>query len=219
MASNSATSPATRRIDGEFFGPIQISNIAQTTQFNSSRTDLTILKLRGRLDLDSDSLQISDVDGSIKLKTHDKSIELENATGRIDINNAHADVSISLKKSPSDEINVQNDSGGIDLSLPSKSAFEINAASRSGEIESEFDDSALNHATVGRNQKARRQSGRITARRSPSNHLRHHQSPQIRIVIAVRSAGVPAGILRSTTSARTTESCADATFSNVHRIV
>ena len=140
-------------IDGEFFGPIQISNIAQTVQFNSERTNLTILKMHGRLDLDSDSLQISDVDGGIKLKTHDKSIEIENATGRIDINNAHADVSITLKKPPTDEINVQNDSGGIDLALPSKSTFEISAASRSGEIESEFDDSALKHETSGETKK------------------------------------------------------------------
>jgi Putative adhesin/Domain of unknown function (DUF5668) len=136
-------------IDGEFFGPIQVSNIAQTVQFNSSRTDLTILKMHGRLDLDSDSLQISDVDGGIKLKTHDKSIEIENATGRLDINDAHADVSITLKKPPSDEINVQNESGGIDLALPAKSSFEISANSRSGEIESEFDDSTLNHETSG----------------------------------------------------------------------
>jgi hypothetical protein len=136
-------------IDGEFFGPIQISNIAQTTQFNSSRTDLTILKMHGRLDLDSDSLQISDVDGSIKLKTHDKSVEIENAAGRMDINNAHADVSITLKKPPTDEINVQNDSGGIDLALPAKSSFEISAASRSGEIDSEFDDAGLNRETSG----------------------------------------------------------------------
>jgi len=136
-------------IDGEFFGPIQVSNIAQTTQFISSRTDLTILKMHGRLDLDSDSLQISDVDGSIKLKTHDKSVEIENAAGRMDINNAHADVSITLKKPPTDEINVQNDSGGIDVALPAKSSFEISAASRSGEIDSEFDDASLNHETSG----------------------------------------------------------------------
>jgi hypothetical protein len=136
-------------IDGEFFGPIQISNIAQTTQFNSSRTDLTILKMKGRLDLDSDSLQISDVDGSIKLKTHDKSVEIENAAGRIDIANAHADVSITLKKPPTDEINVQNDSGGIDLALPAKSSFEISASSRSGEIDSEFDDAGLKHEASG----------------------------------------------------------------------
>jgi Putative adhesin/Domain of unknown function (DUF5668) len=140
-------------IDGEFFGPIQISNVAQTVQFNSERTNLTILKMHGRLDLDSDSLQISDVDGGIKLKTHDKSIEIENAAGRIDINNAHADVSINLKKPPSDEINVQNDSGGIDLALPSHSTFEISAASRSGEIETEFDDSALKRETSGETKK------------------------------------------------------------------
>jgi hypothetical protein len=144
---NDVTGNAT--INGEFFGPIQISNIAQTTQFNSSRTDLTILKMHGRLDLDSDSLQISDVDGSIKLKTHDKSVEIENAAGRMDINNAHADVSITLKKPPTDEINVQNDSGGIDLALPAKSSFEISAASRSGEIDSEFDDASLNRETSG----------------------------------------------------------------------
>lgn len=140
-------------IDGEFFGPIQISNIAQTTQFNSSRTDLTILKMHGRLDLDSDSLQISDVDGSIKLKTHDKSIEIENAAGRIDVNNAHADVSISLKKPPTDDITVENDSGGIDLALPAKSSFEISAASRSGEIDTEFDDASLNRETSGETKK------------------------------------------------------------------
>jgi len=140
-------------IDGEFFGPIQVSNIAQTTQFTSSRTDLTILKMRGRLDLDSDSLQISDVDGGIKLKTHDKSIDLENTSGRIDITNAHADVSISLKKAPSDEISVQNDTGGVELALPSKSAFEISAASRSGEVQSEFEASSLSQQTTGETSK------------------------------------------------------------------
>lgn len=130
-------------IDGEFFGPVQISNIAQTTQYNSSRTDLTILKMRGRLDMDSDSLQISDVDGGVKLKTHDKSIEFDNTAGRIDVTNTNADVSISLKKPPTDEISVQNTSGAIDLAVPSKSSFEISASSRSGEISSEFEDSGL----------------------------------------------------------------------------
>ena len=62
---------------------------------------------------------------------------------------AHADVSITLKEPPTDEINVQNDSGGIDLALPSKSTFEISANSRSGEIESEFDDNTVNHESAG----------------------------------------------------------------------
>jgi Putative adhesin/Domain of unknown function (DUF5668) len=136
-------------IDGEFFGPVQVSNVSQTTQYTSSRTDLTVLKMRGRLDLDSDSLQISDVDGGIKLRTHDKSIELDNTAGRIDVNNAHADVSINLNKAPGDEINVQNDSGGVDLALPPNSSFEISATSRSGKVDSEFEASTLNQQTAG----------------------------------------------------------------------
>lgn len=147
-------------IDGEFFGPIQVSGIAQTTQFNSSRTDLTILKMRGRLDMDSDSLQISDADGGVKLKTHDKSISLENTSGRIDVINTNADVSISLKKAPSDEISVQNSSGGVDLSLPANSGFELSAASQSGEVDTEFDDSGLNKQSEG---ETSRLSGKIGA--------------------------------------------------------
>ena len=136
-------------IDGEFYGPIQVSNVAQTTLYKSSRTDLTILKMRGRLDLDSDSLEISDVDGGIKLNTRDKSIELDNTAGRIDIINKNADVSISLKKAPSDEISVQNESGGVELALPSQSAFEISASSHSGEVQSEFEAGSLNHQSAG----------------------------------------------------------------------
>src|SRR6202050_855769 len=130
-------------IDGDFLGSIQIDNVSETTRYNSSRTDLTLLRLQGRLEMDSGSLQISDALGNIKLTTRNRDVELDNIAGRLDLADAHGDISITFKKPPKDEINITNDSGPVDPALPSHSTFEIAAASRSGEINSDFEAGTL----------------------------------------------------------------------------
>ncbi len=130
--------------DGDFYGSVQLEKIAQTTRFTSSRTTLTILNLRGHLDLDSGGLQVSDVRGNIRVATRDRDVNLENTVGRIEINDAHGDVSVNLNQPPKDEINITNDTGGVDLEIPATSTFEISAASRSGDIQSDFGASGLN---------------------------------------------------------------------------
>lgn len=126
-------------IDGDFLGSIEVDNVSDTTRYNSSRTDLTLLHLQGRLEMDSGSLQISDVLGNIKLNTRNRDVELDNVVGRLDLVDAHGDISVSLKKTPKDEINIANDSGAVDVSIPSSSTFEISASSRNGEINSDFE--------------------------------------------------------------------------------
>jgi|ERR1700733_805434 len=130
--------------DGDFYGSVQMEKIAQTTRFTSSRTTLTILNLRGHLDLDSGALAVSDVRGNIRVATRDRDVNLENTAGRIEISDAHGDVSVNLNQTPKDEINITNDTGGVDLALPATSTFEISAFSRSGDIQSDFGASGLN---------------------------------------------------------------------------
>jgi DUF4097 and DUF4098 domain-containing protein YvlB len=130
--------------DGDFYGSVQLEKIAQTTRFTSSRTTLTILNLRGHLDLDSGGLQVSDVRGNIRVATRDRDVNLENTVGRIEINDAHGDVTVNLNQSPKDEINITNDTGGVELAIPGTSTFEITAASRSGDIQTDFGASGLN---------------------------------------------------------------------------
>jgi Putative adhesin len=131
-------------IDGEFLGSIEVDNVSETMRYASSRTDLTLLHLQGRLEMDSGSLQISDTTGSVKLNTRNRDVEIDNVSGRIDVNDAHGDISVSLKKAPKDEISIGNDSGAVDVSMPSNSSFEISAASKSGEINSDFEAGTLN---------------------------------------------------------------------------
>jgi putative adhesin/cell wall-active antibiotic response 4TMS protein YvqF len=130
-------------IEGDFFGPIRVRNVKKTTHFVSMSSDLTLLHLTGQLELDSGQIEISDVAGAAKLMTHNKDIEVENVAGRLDISGSRGDIKVRYSEPPREDVNIANNSGEVDLILPAKSAFEISAVSRSGEIESEFEDPAL----------------------------------------------------------------------------
>jgi DUF4097 and DUF4098 domain-containing protein YvlB len=130
-------------LNGDFYGTISISDVAQTTHYTSTRTDLSIGRLNGSVDMDSSSLQISDAAGNIKLATRDRDVDIQNPMGRVEVNGKHGDISVTLKQPPKEEISITNDSGGVELALPSKSTFEISAASKSGDVQSEFDADGL----------------------------------------------------------------------------
>jgi DUF4097 and DUF4098 domain-containing protein YvlB len=125
-------------IEGEFYGPVRVRNVAKTTRFVSSRTDLTIVQLPGRMEMDSGQLQISDTPGGVTLVTKNKDVNVENVAGRIHVENRHGDINVQLRQPPHEEISIPDDSGEITLTLPASSSFEILATSRSGEIQSDF---------------------------------------------------------------------------------
>ncbi len=130
-------------VEGEFYGPIRLRNIAKGTRYVSSRTDLTLGPLPGRMEMDRGDLRVDDASGNILLTTREKDIDLENVTGRVRIENKHGEVAVRLHAAPKEEISITNESGGVELALPSASSFEVDAYSRSGEIENEFDDPTM----------------------------------------------------------------------------
>lgn len=130
-------------LEGDFYGPIRVRNVAKTTHLTSSKTDLTVVQLSGRMETDSGRLEISDVPGSVSVITKDKDVALDNIGGRIHIEDQNGDIDVRFEQPPHEEVSIANNSGEVDLSLPEKASFEIAAASKSGEINSDFDDPAL----------------------------------------------------------------------------
>jgi putative adhesin/cell wall-active antibiotic response 4TMS protein YvqF len=130
-------------VDGDFFGPIRVRSVPGTVRYRSQRADLTLVGVRGRLELDSGQIEISDVSGPAKLVTHKMDIEVENVSGHLDIADTKGDIKVRFSQPPREDINVADDSGEVDLTLPSNSSFEISAISQSGEVQSEFEDSSL----------------------------------------------------------------------------
>jgi DUF4097 and DUF4098 domain-containing protein YvlB len=144
-------------LQGDFYGPIRLRNVTKTTHYTSQRTDLTLLHLTGRLELDSGDIQIADVAGFAKISTHNKDIEVENVAGRLEIVDSHGDINVNYSQPPREEVSIVNESGQVDLTLPAKSSFEVSAVSRSGEVQSDFSDSSLKQASDS-------DTGRLTGR-------------------------------------------------------
>lgn len=130
-------------IDGDFFGPIRVRSVAGTTRYHSQKADMTLVGVRGRLELDSEQIEISDVTGASKLNTHEKDIDVENVNGRLDIADTKGDIKVRYSQAPREDINIADDSGEVDVTLPSNSSFEVSAVSQSGEVQSDFEESGL----------------------------------------------------------------------------
>lgn len=130
-------------VDGDFFGPIRVRSVTGTTHYRYQKADLTLVGVNGRLELDSEHIEISDVSGSAKLITHEKDIDVENVSGSLHIADTKGDIKVRFSQPPHEDINIADDSGEVDLTLPSNSNFDIAAVSQSGEVQSEFEDSSL----------------------------------------------------------------------------
>lgn len=152
-------------LEGDFFGTIRLRNVTKTTRYVSQRSDLTIVKMTGLLELDSGDLRLSDVAGFAKLVTHDKDLEVENVAGKLNVEDTHGDIQVSYSEPPREDITVVNGTGDVDLTLPSHATFEISAASHKGEAQSEFEGSLepVNDSGMGRlNGKIGSQGPKIT---------------------------------------------------------
>jgi hypothetical protein len=130
-------------LEGDFYGPVHLRNVTKTTRYATPRDTLTVVNMTGRLELDSDSIEVSDVAGAANLLTHNRDIDVENVAGRLDIGDSHASVTVRYSEPARQDLNITNDSGSVDVTLPSSSSFEIAAASRGGEIDSDFETSSL----------------------------------------------------------------------------
>jgi hypothetical protein len=130
-------------VSGEFYGPIRVRNVAKNTHYNSQKADIQLVKLTGLLELDSGSIEVSDVGGSAKLATQEKDIEVENVAGKLQIADKNGGIKVGYSEPPREDIMIANASGAVELTLPSKAAFEINATSSNGEVDSDFDNATL----------------------------------------------------------------------------
>jgi hypothetical protein len=141
----------TASINGEFNGDMDFRDISQTLHFKSSRTDMTVQKLTGRLNMEVGSLELNGVDGPFEISTRQKDITLTDFKHSVKITDTNGDVELRTSTPPTHPISVDLKKGEIELSLPSSSSFQIDAASPHGEVQSDFSGSNLRVMNGGDN--------------------------------------------------------------------
>jgi len=125
-------------VRGEYSGASDYARIAQGVKFTSSRTDMEIQKLPGRLEMTIGSLSIKQPDGAVTINTQNKDIRVEDFNERVQVTDRGASVELSTTRLPLKDIEVENHSGPIEVSLPPRSEFQVDATARRGEVESDF---------------------------------------------------------------------------------
>ena len=130
-------------VNGEFSGNVQFQNVTQALRFNSSRTDMTVQRLTGHLNMEVGDLVASGVDGPFEISTRHKDITLTDFKHSVKIVNSNGDVQLRTKVPPTQPIEVDLKKGEIELDLPAACSFQIEASSRHGEVECDFSGSGL----------------------------------------------------------------------------
>ena len=149
------------RMNGDFYEDIQLSKIAKTVIFKTSRSDMEIASVPGDIAISSDEVRGSELSGPSRVVTGSKNIHLEDVSGdlqvessngdvevttggkqggKMSVSTQHGDVALTLgSKAPPDKVNVVTQHGDITLTLPDSGGFQINAGTRKGDITSDFD--------------------------------------------------------------------------------
>jgi DUF4097 and DUF4098 domain-containing protein YvlB len=125
-------------VNGEFSGSVQFRELAQSTRFTSSRTDMTVQKLTGRLNMELGSLDARGIEGPFEISTRQKDISLEDFQHTVRITDTNGDVLLRTQTPPRQPIDVNLRRGKIDLSLPAACNFQIDATSQRGEVQCDF---------------------------------------------------------------------------------
>lgn len=125
-------------VRGDYTGSITFANISGAVRMTSSRTDLQVHKLPGKVDMTIGSLHITDSSGPLTITTRAKDIVLEEFQGPVQVTNRDASIELRTRKLPLKDIEVENRGGGIELTLPASSNFQIDASARRGNVDSEF---------------------------------------------------------------------------------
>ena len=125
-------------IDGEYYGPIHLSEIAKGARLTSKRTEFSVSALPGTLELDSGNLNIENSPGAVSVSTQKSDVLIENIAGSIDVDDHDGDVDVRFAQQPKQPVNITNGSGDVSVTLPAQSNFQMDAESDSGDVNSEF---------------------------------------------------------------------------------
>jgi DUF4097 and DUF4098 domain-containing protein YvlB len=125
-------------VNGEFSGSVQFREVAQSARFASSRTDMTVQRLTGRLNMELGSLDATGIDGPFEISTRQKDINLEDFKHTVKIANTNGDIRLRTGTPLRQPIDVDLKKGEIDLTLPAACDFQIEATSEHGDVESDF---------------------------------------------------------------------------------
>ena len=123
---------------GEFYGDTHLEHLTGGVNFRSNRTQLTLARLDGELDMSPDSdLTGSQIAGPVELRTRNRNVNLTQVAGNILVANSNGSVEVG-NTLPLGNVSIDNRNGSVTLSLPANANATLHAESHDGQLQNEF---------------------------------------------------------------------------------
>ena len=124
------------RLNGDFYEDVRLSKIFKSVIFKTSRSDMEIASVPGEIEIASDQVRGSQLDGPSRVMTSSKDIHLEDVSGDLQVQSNNGDVEVTTAgKQPAAKMNVTTQHGDVALTLAGKAAPEkVNVASQHGDV-------------------------------------------------------------------------------------
>ena len=143
-------------VEGEFYGDTHLEHLGGPSTFRTSRTQFSIGRLDGMVDISSDEeFTGSQIVGPTLLHTRSRNISLERVAGPVDISNSNGTVDLTAS-APLGNVSINNASGEVTVTVPEHSGVMVQTETRDGAIQDDLDNSnipensaATHSATVG----------------------------------------------------------------------
>ncbi len=127
-------------VHGDFYSGGHAQHIGGAFSYHSSRSDVSLARLNGDLQIDGNDLTANEAIGPMRISTRSRNINLDRVTGDISITNNHGDVDVHVAP-PTGTITVDNQNGNVNVTLPEKARFTLNAETSDGDTHSDFEGS------------------------------------------------------------------------------
>ena len=125
-------------LEGEFYGDTHLEHLAGNLGFRTGRTQLSLGRLDGMLDISSDEeLTGSQIVGPTQLHTRSRNISLERIAGSVDITNSNGTVDLT-NAAPLGNVSVVNRDGAVTVTVPEHTGLTLQTETRDGGIEDEI---------------------------------------------------------------------------------
>jgi hypothetical protein len=130
-------------LEGEFYGDTHLEHLRGATSFRSNRTQLSLARLDGQLDISPDSdLSASQVAGPVTLRTRSRNVTLDRVSGDTEVTDSDGSVDIVAVPEAGEHIGsitVNDKNGEVNVTVPEHAGFTVDAETKGGEIESDLD--------------------------------------------------------------------------------
>lgn len=125
-------------ITGSYSGALDFKNIARPLRFESTRTELRVAAVPGRINMDLGEFKAANVVGPIRLQAANRDVRIQEFTESLELETDRGDIELAPGKLPVPRIEAKSSSGRIELLLPPKAGFQLEASTGHGEAINEF---------------------------------------------------------------------------------